>query len=295
MARRTRTERIVEREQPRLRILVSDPASPALEPLGEQVDPRLADSPSRTTRRPKPRRRLRGRPSRSNRSAAGADLHRQAARGRPPPAERCAIGKRRRIDIVERDGAAVHQQARETLLAQSVDRRRHRSGGRGSSRELGRWRSPQSLLLPRCRPTAPPARRPPVRVRRQRSSRRPASRSRAAAASLTATAPAGWRRLRPFHGRLRGRSFGSMSGRRGRTAAACSRGSPSSCRRSSAGCGRCSSAGWRSRARCRRCDRRPASPSARETGGRTPTAIRRTAAVPRRRSYRRPMTTFPSR
>ena len=84
-------------------------------------------------------------------------------------------------------------------------------------------------------------------------------------------------------------------GRRARTAAACSRGSRWSCRPSSAGCGRCSSAGWRWPGRCPRCDRRPASPSARGTAGRRPTATRRSGAALRRRSCRRRATTCPSR
>ena len=49
------------------------------------------------------------------------------------------------------------------------------------------------------------------------------------------------------------------------------------------------------RARGPRCSRRRASPSGRGTGGRRPTAIRRSAAAPRRRSCRRPATTCPSR
>ena len=60
-------------------------------------------------------------------------------------------------------------------------------------------------------------------------------------------------------------------------------------------CGCCSSGGWRSRARCRRCDRRRASPSARGTGARRRTAIRRSAAALRRRSCRRRATTSPIR
>ena len=99
------------------------------------------------------------------------------------------------------------------------------------------------------------------------------------------------RRLPPSRARLRGRSCGRTSARRARTAAACSRESRSSCRRSTADCGCCSSGGSRSPARCRRCDRRRASPSARGTAARRPTATRRIGAALRRRSCRRRATT----
>ena len=60
-------------------------------------------------------------------------------------------------------------------------------------------------------------------------------------------------------------------------------------------CGCCSSAGWRSPGRSPRCCRRPASPSARGTAGRRPTATRRSGAALRRRWCRRRATTCPSR
>ena len=94
---------------------------------------------------------------------------------------------------------------------------------------------------------------------------------------------------------LLARSSGRSSGRPGRRAGAGSRGSRSSCRPSSAGSGCCSSGGSRSPGRCPRSNRRPASPSARGTGGRRPTATRRSAAALRRRSCRRPATTCRSR
>ncbi len=87
-------------------------------------------------------------------------------------------------------------------------------------------------------------------------------------------------RPRPSRAPPRDRSRGRASGRRARTTASCSRGFRSSCRRWSADCGCCFSDGWRWPAKCRRCDRRRASPCARETAARTPTAIRRSDRCP---------------
>ena len=126
--------------------------------------------------------------------------------------------------------------------------------------------------------------------------RRPASRSRSAAACPRGSA-ARRRATTSAVSRddLAARTAGRTSGRRAPTAGACSRGSRSSCRRSSAGCGCCSSGGSRSPGRCPRCGRRRASPSARGTAGRRPTATRRSAAALRRRSCRRRATTCPTR
>ena len=251
-------------------------------------------------RRPRRRRRLRDTPSRSNRSAADATsspLELQRDRRRPaasagPPAR---PDRRRRTPR-----AAVDEQPAEALPAQRLDGRGHgaavadvavpgprRSGGAGAI--LG-WPRRRSLQLVDFVGSSASCRR----VERRRVDDRQVEAD-AAGACPPAARPAGAPRPRPSRARLRARTCGRTSGRRARTAAACSRESRSSCRRSSADCGCCSSGGWRSPARCRRCDRRRASPSARGTAGRRPTAIRRSAAALRRRSCRRRATTCPTR
>ena len=71
VAGRAGAERVVEREQPRLRLLVGDAAGAAFEPLGEHQPARRSVGPIERSRRPErsrtPRRRLRGTTSRSSR------------------------------------------------------------------------------------------------------------------------------------------------------------------------------------------------------------------------------------
>ena len=224
-----------------------------------------------------------------------------------------AAGQARHVHVVERDRAPVEQQAAESLAPQRVECRRDGVARRGrgavrvpfASRSRCRSHShaggPSPPLPHRTGPNPRPCPRPrlpwPTRCRsaRRRPTTRPASRSRRAGACPRATRRAAWPRLRPSRESRRGRTSGTPSARCAHTAAAGSRGSRSSCRPSSAGCGCCSSAGWRWPGRCPRSHRRRASPCARGTGGRTPTATRHTGAAPRRRSCRRPATTCPTR
>ncbi len=81
--------------------------------------------------------------------------------------------------------------------------------------------------------------------------------------------------------------------RPGRRAGAGSRRSRSPCRRSSAGCGTCSSGRSRSPATAHRSSRRPACPSGRGTGARRTRATRRIVAAPRRRACRTRDVDFP--
>ena len=90
------------------------------------------------------------------------------------------------------------------------------------------------------------------------------------------------------------RTAGSRCGPRARRAGADSRRSRWPWPRWSAGCGWCSSAGWRRPGRCRRSHRRPASRCAPGTAARRRRATPRSGAGPRRRWCRRRATTCPS-
>ncbi len=113
-------------------------------------------------------------------------------------------------------------------------------------------------------------------------------------ASLRPGPASGRRRGPPCRVRPARRTAGSRCGRRAPRAGAGSRTARWRWRRWSAGCGWCSSGGWRWAARGRRSRRRPASPCAPGTGARRRRATRRSAAGPRRRWCRRPATTCPS-
>ena len=204
------------------------------------------------------------------------------------------VGQRRRVHVVERDGAAVDEQPAEALALQ---RRRVAAATAAPSRTTVNHSNlcePSSSAVARSARALRRPFRPCVRRGRAVAHDRQVEADQQARARRQARRVAP-RRPRPSRAPPRGRSCGRTCGRPARTAAACSRGSPSSCRRSTADCGCCSSAGSRSPARCRRCDRRPASPSARGTAARTRTATRRSGAVLRRRSCRRRATTCPIR
>ena len=249
---------------------------------------------------PRRRRRLRGTPSRSSRSAAGADPRRSTGCDRRRPA------------------APAGRAASPDRCRRARRRCRRSAGARSLCGAGSRWcrRSPQLLAAV---PSSADAERRRAGLDASRRPRLPRSRRRLSSstsgASTLDTDASTTGRSNPMQQPRARRQLAELarddlrrlahdflaavaavrSARPARTAAACSRGSRSSCRRSTADCGCCSSAGSRSPARCRRCDRRPASPCARGTGGRRRTAIRRSGAALRRRSCRRRATTFPIR
>ena len=292
MTRRARAERVVEREQPRLRNLVRDAARAALEPLAEAV--RVRGTP--VARRPRPRRRrrrLRGTPSRSNR----------------PGATRTSALTRRRS----------------TMTATEVWPRSASGAATASSSVIARpptstRPNPRLRSVSRVAVTGSSASRGPVRAAAAVAAAAVIALARRASSSASSSPPLATaarddgvveadeqarafgerrmscRRRRPAtRARPRVRTAGRRCGRRAPTAAAGSHEFRWSCRPSSADCGCCSSAGWRSPARCPRCRRRPASPSARGTGGRRPKATRRSGAGLRRRWCRRRARICPSR
>src|SRR5262249_44072927 len=132
VARRTGAERVVERKQPRLRIFVRDAALPAFEALGEDVDSRLAtcdlrqfDGPCRTAALQVGGLDRVGEPLTKIRSV---QLH-----AIDDGLQHRAIAKRLRLDVFDRDGAAVDEQTGEPFLAQRADRRADRRDGRGGA------------------------------------------------------------------------------------------------------------------------------------------------------------------
>ena len=111
---RAGTERVVEREQARLRIFVRDAAVPALEPLGELMHPRAVERPRRAAAFDVRRFDRIGEPLSQLLSVQLHAIH-DHLQHRP-------IGERGRIDVLQRDGAIAVQHASETLPAQRLER-----------------------------------------------------------------------------------------------------------------------------------------------------------------------------
>ena len=244
VADRAGAERVVEREQPRLRHLVLDVAGPALEPLAEAVDDRLAVGRS-------------------------CDRERRAAAFRVGGLDR--VGQPRAEIAVDLQAIDDHLQRRPIRrVAGSTSSSVHRlaidvAAGRNpcaasaaSVSAIGVDEARQGRLR-RATPH-----RPPVSASASSSS---VALARAAASEagttgiskpMSSRVPAGScaERRRPRPRRSRGslpcRTAGRRSGRRGRTAGAGSRESRWSSRPSIAGCGCCSSGGSRSPGRCPR-------------------------------------------
>ena len=198
-----------------------------------------------------PRRRLRGTPSRSNRSAARAaspsTLHAIDDHLQRRPVLQRARRRRRRAST----RLAVDEQPAEALAPQ---RRRAspRRDRRGRAAPAAAPRRRRSAASPPPSPSSSSALRSPRHRRRAATTgmSNPIS-SRVPSGSVAEPARDDFG---GFAHDFAGRSCGRTSGRRARRAAACSRGSRWSCRPSSADCGCCSSAGWRSPGRCRRCE-----------------------------------------
>ena len=132
VTRRTRAEWVVEREQPRLRIFVGDPADAALETLRKAVDCRLLTADCRLLYRP--------------RGAAALPIRGLDRISQPLPRilvaqldpvhdhpQRRAPGKRDRLNLVERHRTIADEQASEPFPAQRIDRRRNRSSVRSAA------------------------------------------------------------------------------------------------------------------------------------------------------------------
>ena len=299
VAGRAGAERVVEREQPRLRILVRDAAGAALEALGEQCmelraglrrlatgTAQAAPPPSRYAvsiesvsrwRRSSPLSCTRstttcsiGRP----RSAAGSMSSNATAR---PSTSRRAKPLRRRLAIGAGDGAAA---AIGRASRRGVAARRARGIGRRGSRRSPR-RSARRLPAPSPldADTSTTGRSKPISRRVPCGSVAELPRhdlGRLAHDFLAAVAAEGAPDAREQQPHVVV-DLGRRADGRARIADAVLL------------------ADGDRRARCRRCDRRPASPSARGTAARRPTATRRSAAALRRRSCRRRATTFPIR
>ncbi len=138
VAGRARAERVVEGEQPRLRILVRDAAWPALEALGELVDSGQWSDRSSAL--------IGGRWTADCRlltdfnrpgGAAALEIRRLDRIGEALPQilaaqlhavddhlEHLPVGKRGGLHIVERDRPAIDEQPAEALSLEHVDRRR---------------------------------------------------------------------------------------------------------------------------------------------------------------------------
>ena len=287
VARRAGAERVVEREEPRLRVLVRDAALAALEPLAELVQRRLAAIRARPARARTPRRRPRDRRFQSSRSVAprtsGSTWMRSTTTcsvGRPD--ERAASTSSMLIAWPSTSRRRNPRRARLSIVSRSADT--------AASRDACRCRLPAIGGVRRSR-------RRPVGWRGVSGTPRRACRTRRAGVCPSGSAA---RRRATRHRPSRGLTSSPQlpadtCARRAPRAGACSRESRSWCRRSSAGCGCCSSGGSRWPGRCPRSGRRRASPSARGTAARTPTATRRSGAGLRRRSCRRRATTCPTR
>ncbi len=134
MARRAGAERVVEREQARLRIFVRDAALAAFEPLGEHDGTRgwrLGTRRGLGAGRKRPR------------GSSALEVRRLDGIGQPlaellsvqlhaidDDLQRRAIAQRRRLHFVDGDGTSVDQQAREAFPAQRGDRCGNRRRGR---------------------------------------------------------------------------------------------------------------------------------------------------------------------
>ncbi len=161
VAGRAGAERVVEGEQPRLRILVLDAAAPALEPLAEDVPERLAASlrsgmtafrPGASSfgcgqfqRKGRPAALLVGRLDRIGEPRQVFPIHLDPV---DDDLQRRLAGQRLRIDVLERQRLRVDQQAPETLPAQHVDRGAD-GGGRHPRRRCGPVRRRVGSLLVR--------------------------------------------------------------------------------------------------------------------------------------------------
>ncbi len=228
-------------------ILVRDAARAALEALAEHG----ASSAGVAGRRPSfdartPRRRPRDTPSRSSRSAACRSRRRSiCTRSTIDLRATRRVGERRRRPASSSDTARPSTSSRPKPLR--AQRRRASSASR-----IGRTAgAPAAAAGGSSAPRRPPpssssSSASPSAGDASAARRRPACRSRSAGA-CPAAAPASWRATtsaRLAHD-FAAAAAADTCGRRARTAAACSRGSRSSCRRSSADCGCCSSGGWR--------------------------------------------------
>ena len=116
--------------------------------------------------------------------------------------------QRGRIDVFERHGLSVHQQAPEPLAPQVLQR----PGPTATRPQTAFRRAPRRLPAPRP---------PPMRSTRCRSP--PPGRSPASGACLRAARAGGWPPLPRFRGSLPGRTCGRWCVRRAQRAGACSR------------------------------------------------------------------------
>ncbi len=291
VARGTGPERIVEGEQPGLRHFVDDAAGPALEALAEAgAGARRAGLVHRERKRRAVALAERGldRVGQTRREASGPTLMRStitASESTGPSSPRCAASS---------SSVTVRPSTR-------AGRTPAGAGRRAACQRIGGPRAGAVLVPARAAVGRP---RPPVVVEAVRVASAAAAPSRRTHRSVEPDQQPRARRealeiardqFGRFPHRPPGRTAGRPSGRPAPRAGGGSRGSRWSCRPWNAGCGCCSSGGWRWPARSPRSRRRPASPSARGTAARRPTGTRRSGAAPRRRWCRRRATTSPTR
>ena len=265
VARRARAKRVVEREQARLRVLVEEMASAALESFAELVT-----------------------------TGAGLGARTSTAKAAPP----FAVGG---LDRIGQPGCASASTDTRSTMTSRLARPPSAATSTSSSdtarpstsrRRNPRWPGSQRLEERARSGRASPARRvrhlPVFQIRGQRRVGHPTTGISKPTSSRVPSGrlPDGARRPRRSRGSPRCRSCGRTCGRRAPRAGACSRESRWSCHGRSRVADAVLLADRDGRADA--IDRSTSgSPSARGTGGRRPTATRRSAAGPRHRSCRR--------